>query len=59
MLAIGVMKGLHRLGVAVPGDVSVVGFDNILLAEVIEPELTTVASPLGAQGDRACATWWP
>lgn len=52
-LAIGVIKGLHRLGVAVPDDVSVIGFDNILLAEVIEPELTTVASPLRAQGQAA------
>jgi DNA-binding LacI/PurR family transcriptional regulator len=51
VLAIGVMKGLSRLGVRVPDDVSVVGFDNILLAEVIEPELTTVASPLRAQGE--------
>jgi len=51
VLAIGVMKGLSRLGVRVPDDMSVVGFDNILLAEVIEPELTTVASPLRAQGE--------
>lgn len=50
VLAIGVMKGLRRLGVGVPDDVSVVGFDNILLAEVIEPELTTVAAPLHALG---------
>lgn len=52
-LAIGVMKGLRRLGVTVPDDVSVVGFDNILLGEVVEPELTTVASPLRAQGQTA------
>lgn len=52
-VAIGVIKGLHRLGIEVPGDVSVIGFDNILLAEVIEPELTTVASPLRAQGETA------
>jgi LacI family transcriptional regulator len=50
VIAIGVIKGLHRLGVAVPGEVSVVGFDNILLAEIIEPELTTVAAPLHAMG---------
>jgi DNA-binding LacI/PurR family transcriptional regulator len=51
VLAIGVIKGLSRLGVRVPEDISVVGFDNILLAEIIEPELTTVASPLRAQGE--------
>lgn len=53
VLAIGVIKGLRRLGVSVPGDVSVIGVDNILLAEVVEPELTTVASPLHAQGQTA------
>lgn len=53
VLAIGVIKGLHRMGVTVPDDVSVIGVDNILLAEVVEPELTTVASPLRAQGETA------
>lgn len=53
VLAIGVIKGLHRAGVRVPEDVSVVGVDNILLAEVVEPELTTVAAPLRAQGETA------
>jgi DNA-binding LacI/PurR family transcriptional regulator len=53
VLAIGVIKGLRRMGVSVPDDVSVVGVDNILLAEVVEPELTTVASPLWAQGQTA------
>lgn len=53
VLAIGVIKGLRRMGVGVPDDVSVIGFDNILLAEVVEPELTTVASPLRQQGETA------
>jgi DNA-binding LacI/PurR family transcriptional regulator len=52
-LAIGVIKGLSRRGVLVPDEISVVGMDNVLLAEVIEPELTTVASPLRAQGSTA------
>jgi DNA-binding LacI/PurR family transcriptional regulator len=53
VLAIGVLKGLRRAGLAVPDDVSVVGIDNVLLAQVVEPELTTVASPLRAQGQTA------
>ena len=52
-VAIGVVKGLTRLGVAVPDEVSVVGFDNTLLADIIEPELTTVAAPLHAMGATA------
>ena len=49
-LAIGVIKGLKQLGVRVPGDVSVVGFDNVLLAEVVDPALTTVAAPMRRAG---------
>ena len=41
------------MGVSVPGEISVVGVDNILLAQVVEPELTTVASPLRSQGQTA------
>lgn len=50
VLAVGVIKGLKRRGARIPEDLSVVGFDNIVLAEIIEPELTTVAAPLRAQG---------
>jgi len=52
-LAIGVIKGLKQLGVHVPGDVSVVGFDNVLLAEVVDPALTTVAAPMRRAGATA------
>jgi DNA-binding LacI/PurR family transcriptional regulator len=49
-LAIGVMKGLRRLDVAVPDDVSVVGIDNIIFDELVEPTLTTIAAPLYRMG---------
>jgi LacI family transcriptional regulator len=49
-LAIGIMKGLSRLGVVVPEQVSVVGFDNIIFDELVEPQLTTIASPLYRMG---------
>ena len=50
VLAIGLMHGLRALGVRVPEDLSVVGFDNTLLAEIVSPQLTTVAAPLHALG---------
>ncbi|MFI5892412.1 LacI family DNA-binding transcriptional regulator [Actinoplanes sp. NPDC051513] len=56
-LAIGIVKGLGRLGVSVPEQVSVVGFDNIIFDELVEPQLTTIASPLyrmGFTGVRNC-----
>ncbi len=52
ILAIGVIKGLRRTGVGVPTDASVVGFDNIILSEIVDPELTTVAAPLRDGHDR-------
>jgi LacI family transcriptional regulator len=42
MTAIGVLHGLHRTTLKVPGDVSVVGFDDIHLAQFMLPPLTTV-----------------
>lgn len=49
-LAIGIVKGLRKLAVRVPEEVSVVGFDDITYAELVEPQLTTVASPLYRMG---------
>ena len=43
LTAIGAMRAIRRKGWSVPGDVSVVGFDDIHFAEFTEPPLTTVA----------------
>ncbi len=45
LLAIGVLQRLERRGVAVPGEVSVVGYDDIFGADFCHPPLTTVTSP--------------
>ena len=50
VMAIGVIKGMRAAGVRVPHDVSVIGFDNIALSAMVDPELTTVAAPLRAMG---------
>lgn len=42
MMALGVIKELHQAGLSIPRDVSVVGFDDIVFAELTEPPLTTV-----------------
>jgi LacI family transcriptional regulator len=41
-IAISAMKSLHELGLRVPDDISVIGFDNIQEAMIVTPELTTV-----------------
>src|ERR1700722_10246638 len=42
MMAVGVLRGLVERGISVPGDMSVVGFDDIHLAEFANPPLSTV-----------------
>lgn len=44
-MAIGVLRHLRDAGLSVPRDVSVTGFDNIELAEYLNPALTTVNIP--------------
>ncbi|WP_181138608.1 LacI family DNA-binding transcriptional regulator [Streptomyces sp. Ru73] len=56
LLAAGACKAARRLGLRVPEDVSVTGFDDLALATALEPELTTVRLPaeeFGAAGMRA------
>ncbi|MCZ7430399.1 LacI family DNA-binding transcriptional regulator [Streptomyces sp. WMMC1477] len=56
LLAAGACKAARRLGLRIPQDVSVTGFDDLALATAVEPELTTVRLPgeeLGAAGMRA------
>jgi DNA-binding LacI/PurR family transcriptional regulator len=42
LTAIGMMRAVRRAGLVVPRDISIVGFDDIRLAEFTEPPLTTV-----------------
>ncbi|MDT0269946.1 LacI family DNA-binding transcriptional regulator [Streptomyces sp. DSM 44915] len=61
VLAAGACKAVRRLGLRVPEDVSVTGFDDLALATTVEPELTTVSLPaeeLGAAGTRALLAVW-
>jgi DNA-binding LacI/PurR family transcriptional regulator len=51
--AIGAIKALEEAGFSVPGDVSVVGFDNTQAAAHFRPRLTTVNVPLREIGKRA------
>jgi DNA-binding LacI/PurR family transcriptional regulator len=52
-IAVGVVNRLADRGVAVPGDISVVGFDDTQLAEMVTPRLTTVRIPAAVAGTAA------
>jgi LacI family repressor for deo operon, udp, cdd, tsx, nupC, and nupG len=51
-MAIGAMMEIRAMGLAVPDDVSIVGFDDIRYAEAMNPPLTTVAQPREEIGER-------
>jgi len=51
--AIGIIKGLKEMGVAVPDDVSVIGFDDLDIAPYIQPALTTIRQPARQMGEEA------
>ncbi|MFC5723178.1 LacI family DNA-binding transcriptional regulator [Streptomyces gamaensis] len=51
VLAAGACKAARRLGLRVPDDISVTGFDDLTLATAVEPELTTVRLPTEAVGE--------
>jgi LacI family transcriptional regulator len=55
-MAIGVLRQLRDLGLRVPEDVSVTGFDNIGLAEVASPALTTAHIPRDFIGQKILET---
>lgn len=50
LTALGVVRGLTEAGLRVPQDCSVMGFDDVLPAEVATPAMTTIRQPLREMG---------
>ena len=55
-LALALMDALRTLGIQVPGDVAMVGFDGIPFTSISNPRLTTVVTPAGDMGRLAAAS---
>lgn len=55
LMTVGVLAALREAGLEVPGDVGVVGFDDMPWAQLLRPALTTVAQPTYELGRRAAA----
>jgi LacI family transcriptional regulator len=54
--AIGAIRAIQDVGLMVPGDLSVMGVDDIQLAEFVSPRLTTIRQPLKEMGAIAATT---
>lgn len=53
MSACGAMHAVRDAGLRIPEDISVVGFDDIPIAKIVYPPLTTIQQPLREMGERA------
>ena len=53
LVAIGAMRELRKIGLRVPEDLSIVGFDDIFGSDFTSPPLSTIRTPLGLMGERA------
>lgn len=53
LLAIGAIRAFKEAGFCVPGDVGIVGFDNINMSDFVEPKLTTVEQDKELMGREA------
>jgi LacI family transcriptional regulator len=58
MVAFGALSGLHELGVSVPGQLSLTGFDDIPFARYTTPPLTTASIPKNELGRQAWERLW-
>lgn len=52
-MAAGALFSAHKFGLKVPDDISIVGFDDTPVSEIVWPPLTTVHQPLKAMGSEA------
>ncbi|MEH7443773.1 LacI family DNA-binding transcriptional regulator [Bacillus sp. JJ1122] len=52
-IAMGAISAAYKLGIKIPQDLSIVGYDNLPIAEMSIPPLTTVAQPLEEMGSVA------
>jgi DNA-binding LacI/PurR family transcriptional regulator len=55
VLALGAIRAVRRAGLTVPGDVSVVGYDDSAWLTCTDPPLTTVRQPIQSMGRSAVA----
>jgi LacI family transcriptional regulator len=55
LVALGAYRVVRRLGLVIPGDLAVIGFDGLRLGELLDPPLTTIAIDKRRMGELAVA----
>jgi len=53
LIAIGAMRAAFNMGIQIPKDLSIIGFDDIFISQFINPTLTTVKQPIIEMADEA------
>lgn len=53
LMAVGALNACKRLGLAVPRDISIMGYDNIALSRLVEPKITTMDQNMFQLGESA------
>jgi DNA-binding LacI/PurR family transcriptional regulator len=56
MTALGALRQIRASGLRVPDDISLIGFDDLYIAQYIEPALTTIRQPMRQMGRMAMET---
>ena len=52
-IALGVMFIAHKRGISIPKDLSIIGYDNTKISEMVYPPLTTIAQPSYEMGQKS------
>lgn len=55
VLAAAVINAARTLGIRVPEELSVIGFDNVVTSQITQPAITTIAQPCFQLGQQACS----
>ncbi|PAB60067.1 LacI family DNA-binding transcriptional regulator [Anaeromicrobium sediminis] len=50
LMAVGAMDAIKTMGLRIPQDIAIVGFDNIDMSALVEPKLTTISQPVYKMG---------
>lgn len=53
LMGLGAIKAAESLGIQVPDDLSIIGFDGIKMGEIATPSLTTIQQPIYKMGAAA------